>query len=130
MRIHHIGYLVRNMEKAMDTFVSAGYTVKKNAVYDNYREVDIAFLERDGYTIELVCPKTATSVVADLVKRYKNSPYHICYISDDFQKDVENLIGGGYRLIDEPTPAPALDGKKVCFLMNPFVGMIELLDGR
>ena len=130
MRIHHIGYLVKNIEKAIRTLEATGYTVAQGVVYDRYREVDIAFLERDGYTIELVSPKTESSVVAGLIKRYKNAPYHICYVSDDFSHDVEKLCGGGYRQIDEPTPAPALGGRNVCFFMSPAVGMIELLDGE
>lgn len=130
MRIHHIGYLVNDIEKAINTLVSTGYSISRDTVYDHYRQVDIAFLERDGYTIELVSPKTETSVVAGLIKRYKNAPYHICYASDDFLADIEKFAGGGYKQINEPTPAPALDGRRVCFFISPSVGMVELLDGR
>lgn len=95
MRIHHIGYLVKNIEKAIETFVYTGYSVSCDIVYDHYRQVEIAFLERDGYTIELVSPKTETSVVAGLIKRYKNAPYHICYVSDDFPTDIKKFAEGG-----------------------------------
>ena len=34
----------------------------------------------------------------------------------------------GYVQIDAPMPAPAIGGRRVCFLMNRFAGMIELLE--
>ncbi len=85
-------------------------------------------MEKDGYQIELVSPADTESVVSGLLKKYKNSPYHICYETPDFDADFASLVQEGYTAIDVPTPAPALDGRRVVFLMNPFLGMIELLE--
>lgn len=130
MRIHHIGYLVKRLEKAKDVLQSGGYTVIQDAVYDEIRGVDIAFLEKDGYVIELVSPKTKDSVVASLIRTYKNAPYHICYSSDDLEADMKRLRERGFIGIDEPTPAPALGGRRVCFFMSPHIGMVELLEEK
>ena len=34
-----------------------------------------------------------------------------------------------YTSIDQPTPAPAIGNRRVVFLMNSRLGMIELLEG-
>ena len=78
MKIHHVGYLVKRLEKAEKVFSALGYAEKQKAVYDPIRDVDISFWEKDGYTAELVCPKSEKSVVANLIRTYKNAPYHIC----------------------------------------------------
>ena len=128
MRVHHTGYLVKRLEKAAAAFSALGYEAEGGAVYDEYRDVDILFLTLGEYLVELVSPRSERSVVAKLLKTYKNAPYHLCYEAEDFGGELERLEGAGYLRIDEPTPAPALGGRRVCFLMSPHAGMIELLE--
>lgn len=126
LKIHHIGYLVKKIEKAKKTFQSLGYVVEQDTVYDEIRKVDICFLIKDGYRVELVSPVSDDSVVAGLLKKYKNTPYHICYETDDPEEAYRELTGSGFAAIDTPTPAPALGGCKVVFLTSPVIGMVEL----
>lgn len=99
MRVHHVGYLVKRIERAEEIFSTLGYGRVTQTVLDPIRNVDISFWEKDGYVIELVCPKSEDSVVAGLIKKYKNTPYHICYESDDLESDMELLkrVGGVRR---------------------------------
>ena len=127
LRVHHIGYLVKKIEKARQTFLALGYRTEQDIVYDDIRKVNICFLIKDGYRIELVSPVSEDSVVAGLMKKYKNSPYHICYETDDFESSCAELTAGGFIAIDTPTPAPALDSREVVFLTNASMGMIELI---
>ena len=129
MRIHHIGYLVKKIDKAKDSFISIGFSVKQETIYDQFRDVNILFMEKDGYMIELVSPHSEKSVVAHLMKTYKNSPYHICYESENFNEDTTSLAKKGFMSIDQPAPAPALNGRRVCFFISPQIGIIELLEG-
>lgn len=127
LKIHHIGYLVKKIEKAKKTFQSLGYLLEQDTIHDSIRKVDICFLIKDGCRVELVSPACEDSVVSGLAKRYKNSPYHICYETGDFEADYASLTANGFLAIDEPAPAPALDGREVVFLSNPTIGMIELI---
>lgn len=127
LKVHHIGYLVKKIDAAIRDFQSLGYQLIQETVYDDIRKVNICFLQKDGYCIELVSPASEDSVVSGLMKKYKNSPYHICYETEDFEKDYMTLVSGGFTAIDELTPAPALQNKEVVFLMSPFMGMIELI---
>ena len=127
LQIHHIGYLVKKMDAAIRSFKDLGYEVFQDTVYDDIRKVNICFLQKDGCRIELVSPASEDSVVAGLIKKYKNSPYHICYESENFDEDYQSLLSNGFLSIDTPTPAPALQNKEVVFLTNPSMGMIELI---
>lgn len=128
LTIHHIGYLVKKIVPAIRSFETLGFQVAREVTRDDIREVDICFLEKDGYRVELVSPYSATSVVAGLLKKYKNCPYHICYETSHFEEALEELTSHGYVMMGSPTPAPAIDQHPVVFLMNASLGMIELLD--
>ncbi len=127
LKIHHIGYLVKKINAAIQSFEILGYRILQETIYDDIRKVDICFMEKDGYCIELVSPVSEDSVVYGLLKKYKNSPYHICYETKDFEADYRFLTANGFIAIDEPTPAPALQNRNVAFLTSPSMGMIELL---
>lgn len=128
LKIHHIGYLVKKLEKAKQTFEALGYHVEQDTVYDAIRKVDICFLVKDGYRIELVSPVSEDSIVAGLLKKYKNCPYHICYETADYESARAELTANGFLAIDMPTPASALGGREVTFFSSATIGMVELLD--
>lgn len=130
LKVHHIGYLVKKINAAVTQFQQLGYVLRQDIVYDDHRKINICFLEKDGYVVELVSPASPDSVVSGLLKKYKNMPYHLCYESYNFESDLAYLIENGYAAIDIPTPAPALENMRVTFLMNASLGMIELLEVR
>lgn len=128
MTIHHIGYLVKKLNRAKKAFEGLGYVVSQEAVRDEFRKIDILFLEKDGYRVELVSPYDPTSVVAGILPRIGNSPYHICYEVDDLGAEVERLRNERYVISSEAAPASACGGRRVCFMIHPYLGMIELLE--
>lgn len=130
MTVHHIGYLVKKLDRAAASFEALGYERVGESCHDEIRGVDILFLRKDGYTVELVSPYTSESVVSGLIKTYKNAPYHICYEAAAFESTLATLEADGYTRMDEPTPAPAIGGRRVCFLYSARIGMIELLEGE
>lgn len=128
LKVHHIGYLVKKISKAEKDFATLGFECIAPVVYDPLRDADISFWEKDGYCVELVSPKSEKSVVYDLLKKFKNMPYHICYSSTDMDSDIGELSKNGYMVLDEPMEAVAIEGKKVCFLLSANSGIIELLE--
>lgn len=127
LKVHHIGYLVKKKDKAREAFLTLGYEITEDWVRDDLRGIDISFLTKDGYCVELVSPFRDDSDVSGLIPRLKNSPYHICYTSSDFESDVAALRDMGYLPITEKAPAPALGNRDVVFLLHPSLGMIEVL---
>jgi len=130
VKVHHIGYLVDNIETAAGEFANFGFSRRGEVAEDPSREIYIQFLENSGYVIELIQPVSETSPVYGLRKKYRNSPYHICYETDDLQREIETMVNfGGVTLLQPPQPAPAIQGcPNVAFLMNRHIGMIELVE--
>lgn len=128
MKVHHIGYLVRNIEKSMRAFEAIGYTVKKETVFDQERKSEICFMEMGGYCVELIAP-AKDSTLFPLLKQYSNAPYHMCYKCTDLQQAISKLQKEKFLLFLEPAHAPAIgENAKVAFLLNAHAGMIELLE--
>ncbi len=96
LKVHHIGYLVKKGAPARDAFLRLGYTVLQDWVRDEGRGIDISFIGKDGTVLELVTPFREDSDVSGLLKRIKNCPYHICYISSSIEKDSVLLREAGY----------------------------------
>lgn len=128
MKIHHIGYLVKNIEKAASSFEKQGFEKEGECVYDSIRDIDILFMKNEETRIELVSPKSEHSLVFDLLKKNGTGPYHICYECEDLEEGMERMRGAGFTPTDEPLPAPALSGNRVVFLFSRVQGLIELLE--
>ncbi|MBQ7583649.1 MAG: VOC family protein [Lachnospiraceae bacterium] len=127
LSIHHMGYLVRNMEKALDKFEELGYKPLDTIIYDEGREAAIQFLEKDGYRIELVCPEK-TSDIYPFLKRTGSSPYHICYETDDLDAEISRFEAMGYTVFLDRAAAPAIgEGSEVVFLYHFQMGIVELV---
>lgn len=127
--VHHIGYLVKNMEKSIRSFKILGYEMEKEIVFDKSRRSNIAFLIKDGFfRVELVKPQKDSDVYP-LLKKYTNSPYHICYRVDDINKSVSKIGGStGFLQFKGKQQAPAISEEaEVVFLMHAGMGIIELV---
>jgi len=129
MKIHHIGYLVENINLSINEFIKFGYKKTDDIIKDETRDIHIIFMYNGELFIELIQPASVSSPIFGLLKKYKNSPYHICYETENLQKEIEKQIGGGGVLIQSPSPAPAILGcPNVAFLMLPHIGIVELVE--
>ena len=121
MRINHIGYLVKRIDKAIDAFQKLGYEIIQDVCNDEYRKVSICFLKKEDYVIELVSASSKDSVVYNLQKKIGNSPYHICYETNDYENDKNNLLKNNYILCSDSHEAIAFQNKKVSFFVHPYL---------
>ncbi|WP_276929320.1 VOC family protein [Herbinix luporum] len=128
MKIHHIGYLVEDINTATEEFQELGYTLKNQVIYDNTRKIYISFLTNNNYLIELIQPTEESPGLSKMLKKNGSMPYHICYETDNLENSIQSLQKKGYFLIQPCAIAPALNNKKVAFLMNTSVGIIELVE--
>ncbi len=127
LHVDHMGYAVKRTDRAVRSFEALGYRFEP-AVRDKSRKIDITFGEFDGYKIELVCPYESGSPVDGVLGNAGNMPYHICYRSDDFDKDIDYICKNGYKVIIHPAEAAAFDGRKVCFLYSLGCRLIEVVE--
>lgn len=128
LKIHHFGYLVKHIESTMRVFRSMGYDCMGRLVGDTTRKVDILFMHKDGHVVELIAPQSKESPYYPLLARFRNSIYHICYETDQFEKDFADLQEEGFHCTVAPAKAAAFDGRRVAFFVHPHMGIVEVLD--
>ena len=128
MKIHHVGYLAKNLEKSSAKFMQLGYEVERPCKFDPIRNINIEFLINGDYRVELIQPMSQDSPMYPLLKRFKNTPYHFCYEVEDMDDAVKELSEKGYTVIQEPEIAPCIDDRRVVFLNNISMGIIELVE--
>lgn len=88
MKIHHIGYLVKNLKESEKQFLELGGKIESTKKFDPIRNANIEFLLNDGCRIELIEPVDETSELYPLLKKYRNQAYHICYITNNINKSI------------------------------------------
>ena len=129
MKIDHIGYAVKRIDRAITAFQKLGY-VFEPAIDDKDRNVKLAFGSKDGYRIELVAPldKKLESPVDQYLSNAVGTPYHICYESESLDAEIEELKAQGYKVVIEPRPAVAFGGRRVVFMVNIGFGLMEIVE--
>lgn len=129
MKINHIGYAVKRMDRAMKAFEQLGFSFDA-IIEDIERNVKLVFGMKDGYRIELVCPldEKKDSPIDQYLNNFFGTPYHICYESRNFEEDIEELKTLGYKVIIEPSPAVAFHNKRVVFMVNSGFGLMEIAE--
>ena len=129
MKIDHIGYAVRRIDRAIDAFKELGFNFCE-MIDDTDRNVKLAFGEKDGYRIELVSPldKEKKSPVDQYVNEASGTPYHICYVSENIEEDIKNLEKNRFKVMIPLTPAVAFDNRRVVFMYSLHIGLIEIVE--
>jgi len=77
---------------------------------------------------ELLAPVDESSPVTRILEKNGVCPYHCCYEVDDIDDAVARLRRMRYVATSKPVEAVALQGRRVCFLYNKKVGLIELVE--
>lgn len=129
MKINHIGYAVKRLDRAKSDFEKIGF-VFSPAVDDTDRNVRISFGEMDGVMIELVTPldRKKQSPVDEHISKAPGTPYHICYESNNLDDEIEKLEKQGFKVVIEPRPAVAFGGKRVVFMITLGFGLMEIVE--
>lgn len=125
--VDHIGYAVSDIEKAARYYQAAGWVLSE-VFEERVQNTRIAFLRKDGFpTIELVSPLEGKSPVDNILKQVGNSTYHICYVVEDIEQAVEDLYEEDFKPLFFPVESVAMENRKICYLYNIQVGLIELV---
>lgn len=134
MKYHHIGIAVFNIEETAPFYIMQGYS-KSQTVYDPIQNVNICFLfylNNGGGgqmpMIELIEPIDETSPVYKILQKSGVTPYHICYEVENISDTITELKREKFIPLSKPVEAVAMSNKKVCFLFNKNIGLIELVE--
>lgn len=131
MKIDHIGYAVKRIDRAITAFLKLGFEFEP-VIDDTDRNVKLAFGNKDGYRIELVAPldKKQESPVDQYLSNAVGTPYHICYESENLDAEIDELVKQGFKVVIEPRPAVAFGGRRVVFMMSIGFGLMEIVEAN
>lgn len=128
MEVHHIGYLVKNIEKSIESFQKLGYVITVPATWDDGRNAYLCFMKNGDYCVELISP-TKDSSLYPLLKQYNNTPYHICYKCKRLEDTIANLKTEKFMPFLDPAPSAIIgETARVAFLISARAGIIELVE--
>lgn len=132
MKADHIGYAVKNIDKAKEAMEALGY-IFEDTIKDTDRSIYIAFGNLDNLRIELVSPcghmcGGGGTPVDSILSKSGSSPYHICYRSDNIEAEIEELRTHRFKVIVPLAPAIAFNNKRVVFMYSLSAGLIEIVE--
>ncbi|WP_166789540.1 VOC family protein [Cryobacterium sp. TMS1-20-1] len=127
MKIHHVGYAVRDIASAGEKFRTLGFEIG-TTITDDIRKVAIAFARNGNYVVELIAPVDSNSPVDGILSKMGPTPYHLCFEVDDMNASLATFRKQGYVVASPPSPAPAINDSVVAFLYHSEIGLVELVE--
>ena len=129
MTIDHVGIVVGSLDGATAYYTSTfGLRAINGRIIDPLQDVELQFLEDDGGArLELIRPLSANSPSARAL-RQGGGLNHICYRVDDLESSMKILVDTGAKVVREPLPAVAFDGRRVAFLYTRQRELIEFVE--
>ena len=121
MRFHHVAMAVRDIEEAHAALCAE--VPLGDVTFDPEQRAYLQLLHVGGLLIELVQGDPA----ADWLKRGCNL-YHICYEVDDLDQTLKEAVRRGNTVVSAPKPAVLFGGRRVAFIMDRSLGLIEYLE--
>lgn len=135
MKVDHIGYLVKDLDRAAAAFAELGFVPVTDVIRDDMpdsagaaRNVLLRFMENAGTVVELVAPLGEDSHVYERLRTCGEGPYHICYAVEDLAAQMEKMRAQKWMILRRPSPAVAFGGAPVAFLVKKGAGMVELVE--
>lgn len=129
MKVHHIGYCVRNINKSKYELEKMGFIPYEQTYKDGNRKIYIQFMKNGETIIELVSPTgEGKSPVDGILGKIGDTVYHICYETNNIYAEIDRLKAEKYIVVAMPEQAVAIANNKVVFLFKKNVGLIELVE--
>jgi methylmalonyl-CoA/ethylmalonyl-CoA epimerase len=130
MNLDHIGILVPDITKAVGGYVKKfGCVVESEIIHDPLQTANVQFLGNgaQGFRIELVSPDGPGSKLGNALKK-GGGLNHLCYLSEDIERDCARFRDCGMLLLQVPVAAVAFPGRRIAWLMGRDGIPIELVE--
>lgn len=129
MKINHIGIVVRNIDKALQTYVQDyGFKPQSSVIDIENQQVRVILLaNEDNVKVELIEPKGVDSPAYNALKR-GGGLNHICYETEEFDALAERFKN---KIVRSPRPAPEeyFSGGRTFFIFRNGE-LVEFLEKR
>jgi methylmalonyl-CoA/ethylmalonyl-CoA epimerase len=130
LRLHHVGYVVANIEQTIESFVkSVNGGWNESIFYDPIQKVRVTFIDTPGTSvqIELVEPANEQSPVRAF-SASGGGLHHLCYEVDDCDRTLAKMRERKAMIVRRPKPAVAFGGRKIAWAITAEKLLIELLE--
>jgi methylmalonyl-CoA/ethylmalonyl-CoA epimerase len=132
MRLHHVGYVVKEISEIADTYVRRfGYTLASPIIHDVTQTAFVQFLRLAGDQtyLEFVAPDSPQSKLTGALER-GGGLNHLCYAVDDLEAAALHLRANGLATVAKPVPAVAFGGRRISWHLGKDRLPIELVERR
>jgi methylmalonyl-CoA/ethylmalonyl-CoA epimerase len=128
-RIHHIGFLTRNLKTEADRLTVLGYEVASDVIEDPVQTAFVQFLKQPhgNLWLELITPNGPESKLS-LGLRKGGGINHVCYEVPDIEGACEALRLRNFVCLCRPTPAVAFPGRNIAWFVNAGNFLVELVE--
>ncbi len=130
MRLHHIGFVVSDIENSVSGFIHSLGMSWDGAIYqDPKQKVRVTFLATGPgcAQIELVEPAGDKSPVAKFLSR-GGGQHHLCYEVDDIEHALSVFKARKASIAQRPSPAVAFEGRRIAWFVTQERLVVELLE--
>ena len=130
MRLHHVAYVTKSVDqKATRLAALLGFRLSGPAIVDPAQGVRIQFMDMGaGELLELLEPYGDKSPVQRHLDK-GGGLYHLCFEVEDLEGTLQRLSDTGEAIVvRDPVPAPAIDNRRVAFVMTTDRDLIEFVE--
>lgn len=126
-RFHHFGVACRDLDLEAAHYRTFGYRPERDDFEDPIQGVRGRFLIDGGPRLELLVALPGSAVL-DPWLRGGSRIYHQAFEVDDLPGSIASLMADRARVVVEPVPAVAFDGRSISFVMLRTLALIELIE--
>lgn len=128
LEFHHIGVACADLDATRARYACLGYSIESPVFEDPVQSIRGQFLAGPGTRIELVAPLSAESPVSGWIARGVHL-YHTAYLTANLAASIAMARREmRAKIVVEPVPAVAFDGRRIAFLLAPGAMLIELIE--
>ena len=131
MKFHHIGIIVKNIDKALLNLNTILDIKKKSKIFlDRKWKVKVIFLHdsRNKIIFEIIEPLNSKSPISTSLKKNINILNHVAFQSKNFNQDKKKIFLAGGIPVTEALEAIAFKNKKIQFFLTKENFLIELIE--
>lgn len=114
LRLHHVGYVVSDLDVAAETYKSLGFSDGERHEIPEQNIVAMTFRAGPGW-MELIQPTDPEGPIAAYMEKRGEGVHHVAYQVDDIEAKLAELKDAGVQMIDE-TPRTGAHGWRIAFI--------------
>ncbi len=129
LSFHHIGIATRKLDQEEKHYRAFGYVREGDDFEDPIQGIGGRFLIGGGPRLELLVEMPGRDVLTPWLRRGVRM-YHLAWEVGDIAAAIRSFVDARAKVVVEPVPAVAFDGRHIAFLMMPNLQLIEFIERK